>query len=72
MERQLGKMLLIIRTDNAKEFLALGKWVDAIGIELKFIESDTLPQNGVAERYNRFILEIARALLIDGGISKLY
>lgn len=72
VERQSGKMLLIIRTDNAKEFLALGKWADAIGIELEFIESDTPPQNGVAERYNRFILEIARALLIDGGISKLY
>src|SRR5699024_9847815 len=32
----------------------------------------TPPQNGVAERYNRIILEIARALLFDAKISKKY
>lgn len=72
VERQSGKMLIIIRTDNAREFLALEPWADARGIEMEFIEADTPPQNGVAERFNRFTLEIARALLLDSGVSKRY
>ena len=42
------------------------------GIEFEFIEAHTPPQNGVAERFNRIILQIARALLFDTKISKIY
>lgn len=69
VERQASQMLLIIRTDNAAEFIALKKWAKSKGIELEFIESYTPPQNGVAERFNRVILDIARALLFDTKIS---
>ncbi|ODM15243.1 hypothetical protein SI65_09184 [Aspergillus cristatus] len=72
VERQSGKVLLVIRTDNAAEFVALKPWAEQKGIELEFIEAETPAQNGVAERYNRVIMEIARALLIDSGISKRY
>ncbi|EYE90608.1 uncharacterized protein EURHEDRAFT_510308 [Aspergillus ruber CBS 135680] len=72
VERQAGQMLLIIRTDNAAEFIALKPWAKSKGIELEFIESYTPPQNGVAERFNRVILDIARALLFDAKISKIY
>ena len=63
-------MLLVIRTDNAAEFVALKPWGKMKGIGFEFIETDTPPQNGVAERYNRIIMEIARALLFDTEISK--
>ncbi|BCR88813.1 uncharacterized protein ACHE_50011A [Aspergillus chevalieri] len=71
-ERETGKMLLVIRTDNAKEFLALEPWAQLKGIQLEFTEPYTPPQNGVAERFNRFILEVTRALLFNSGISKRY
>ena len=72
VQRQSGQMLLIIRTDNAREFKALEAWGQPKGIEFEFIEPGTPPQNGVAERYNRLVLEIARALLFDAKIHKKY
>ena len=72
VERQTGQVLLVIRADNALEFHALEPWCSARGIELEFIEPDTPPQNGVAERFNRIILEVTRALLLDAGVSKYH
>lgn len=72
VEREAGKMLLVIRADNAKEFLALESRGLLRDIQLEFIETYTPPQNGVAERFNRYILEITRALLFDSGVSKRY
>lgn len=72
VERETGKMLLVIRADNAREFLALSPWAMEKGIQLEFIEAHTPPQNGVAERFNRFILEVTRALLMDSGVSRKY
>ena len=72
VERQSGHMLLVIRTDNAREFQALVPWANELGIEIEFIEVETPSQNGVAERFNRFILEITRALLIDSLVSKRF
>lgn len=72
VERQAGQMLLVIYTDNAAEFAAMMPWGESRGIEFGFIEIETLAQNGVAEWFNRIILEIARALLFDARISKKY
>ena len=72
VEQETGKLLISIRTDNAKEFDALKPWAEERGIEIKFIEPHTPPQNGVAERLNRFLLEIARAILISAKVSKRY
>lgn len=44
VERQSGKMLLVIRTDNAAEFVALRPWPEEKGIELEFIEAETQPR----------------------------
>ena len=72
VECQAGQVLLIIQTDNAREFRVLILWGMKKGIEFKFIEAHTLPQNGVAERFNWIILQIVRALLFDTKISKIY
>ena len=72
VQRQSGQMLLIIRTDNAREFKALETWGQPKGIEFEFIEPGTPAQNGVAERFNKSVLEIARALLFDAKIHKKY
>ncbi|EED15089.1 conserved hypothetical protein [Talaromyces stipitatus ATCC 10500] len=71
-ERILGKALINIRLDNAKEFAALGSWAEKKGIDLEFTEPYTPPQNGPAERLNRFILEIERAMMQQMNVPKKY
>jgi hypothetical protein len=71
-ERQLGHLLVSIRFDNAREFVALEPWAEKKGIDLEFTESYTPAQNGPAERLNRLLLEIARSLLIRMNIPKKY
>ena len=72
VERQTGNLLLSICTDNAKEFRALDPWAKEHGIELEFIEPYHPPQNGVAERLNRFLLEVTRAILISARVPKRF
>ena len=72
VERETGHLLITIRTDNAKEFEALKPWAEKKGIEIEFIEPHTPAQNGVAERLNRLLLEIARAILISAKVPKRY
>lgn len=67
-ERELGMLLVNLRLDNAKEFVALKPWAEDLGIDLEFTESYTPAQNGVAERLNRLLLEIARSLLIGMNV----
>jgi hypothetical protein len=71
-ERELGMLLVNIRLDNTKEFLVLKSWATDLGVDLEFIEPHTQAQNGVAERLNRLLLEIARSLLIGMNIPKRY
>ncbi|EED18964.1 gag/polymerase/env polyprotein, putative [Talaromyces stipitatus ATCC 10500] len=71
-ERELGMLLVNIRLDNAKEFVALKPWAEDLGIDLEFTESYTPAQNGVAERLNRLLLEIARSLMIGMNVPKAY
>jgi transposase InsO family protein len=72
VEREKGVKLLVIRTDNAKEFKALEPWALEKGITIEFTEPDTPQQNGVAERLNRYLLEMTRAILIDSDVPKEY
>ena len=72
VQHQSSWMLLVIWTDNVCEFKALEAWGQPKDIEFEFIKPGTLPQNGVAERYNRLVLEIVRALLFDTKIYKKY
>jgi hypothetical protein len=51
---------------------ALKPWAEKKGIEIEFIEPHTPAQNGVAERLNRLLLEIARAILISAKVPKRY
>ena len=71
-ERELGILVVNIRLDNAKEFAALKPWATNRGVELEFTEPYTPPQNGMAERLNRILLEITRAILFQMHIPKRY
>ena len=75
----LKKFVLIVgtpknlRQDNAKEFLS-EKFkmycLDAV-IILEKIIPETPQQNGLADKCNRTLLEMARCLLIDSGLPKM-
>jgi Integrase core domain. len=72
IEREKGVKLLIIRTDNIKEFKFLEPWALKKGIRIEFTEPDSPWQNGMAERLNRYLLEMIQAILIDSDIPKEY
>ena len=62
-----------LRQDNAKEFLSeqfKKCCLDAGILQAKTI-AETPQENGLAERCNRTLLEMARCLLIDSGLPKM-
>ena len=61
-----------LRQDNAKEFLSAQ--FKTYCLDAGILQEKTIPQtpqqNGLAERCNRTLLEMARCLLIDSGLPK--
>ena len=62
-----------LRQNNAKEFLS--DQLKTYCLDAGILQEKTIPetprQNGLAERYNRTLLEMARCLLIDSGLLKM-
>ena len=70
-ENQTSDRLLALHSDRGGEYLsgAIRSILDQKGIEHKLTMPHTPQQNGVAERWNRTILDKARALLHGAGLS---
>jgi len=73
VKNQFNAKVWIIRTDNGKEYVNNDFW----GIYTSNDEiihqttcPGTPPQNGVAERKNRHLLEVARSLMFQMNVSK--
>jgi transposase InsO family protein len=67
IEKQTGKHIRILRTDNGGEFESL-KFEDfckSTGIKRQLIVPYNTHQNGVAERKNRTICEAMKAMMFD-------
>jgi transposase InsO family protein len=66
VERQYGYTPKVLRVDNAKELTsgAVKTWLKARGITLQNPAPYAHSSNGVAERFNQTIIELARAMLI--------
>jgi hypothetical protein len=64
----------VIRIDNGTEFvnIAFGAFLSHQGILHQTFFPDTPPQNGVAERKNRHILEVARSLMYTMNAPKFF
>ena len=62
-----------LRQDNAKEFLL--EQFKTYCLDAGILQERTIPetpqQNGLAERCNRTLMEMARCLLIDSGLPKM-
>jgi transposase InsO family protein len=73
VQTQFGKRIKRIRSDNGKEYVNhnLSNFTSKNGIIHEFTCVDTRQQNGVAERKNRHLLEVARAILFQMSVPKL-
>ncbi|KAL0410958.1 UNVERIFIED_CONTAM: Retrovirus-related Pol polyprotein from transposon TNT 1-94 [Sesamum latifolium] len=73
-ERESGFLIKTLRTDRGGEFL-YNPFLDYFkenGIKRQLTVSYTPQQNGVAERKNRTIVEMARSMLKGKGVPNLY
>ena len=71
MEKESGKQVKALRSDNGGEYISF-KFKDFCskeGIQRELIALHNPQQNGVAERKNRMIVGAARAMLHDQGLA---
>lgn len=69
-----GKNISRFRCDNGGEYLSneFKNFCKAKGIQLKYTVAYTPQQNGVAERYNRTLIEKARTMIMESKMSKSF
>jgi len=72
VENQFNTRIRIIRTDNGKEYVnnIFGAYLSEHGIIHQTTCPDTPSQNGVAERKNRHLLEVARSMMFQMNVPK--
>jgi len=72
VENQFNAKIRIIRTDNGKEYVnnVFGAYLSEQGIIHQTTCPSTPPQNGVAERKNRHLLEVARSIMFQMNVPK--
>ncbi|CAK9800955.1 Retrovirus-related Pol polyprotein from transposon TNT 1-94 [Anthophora plagiata] len=70
VENQTTRKIKILRTDNGLEYCGkeFTKYLEECGIKREQTASYSPQQNGVAERMNRTLLEMARCMLADSQL----
>ena len=70
MEKELGKQVKALRSDNGGEYISneFKDFCSKEGIRRELIVHHNPQQNGVAERKNRMIVGAAWAMLHDQGL----
>ncbi|GAX79016.1 hypothetical protein CEUSTIGMA_g6456.t1 [Chlamydomonas eustigma] len=73
-QTQMGVPTIIMRFDNGKEFInhRMMSYAKQHGIRVETTTPHTPQQNGVAERCNRTLMEMARTQLNAAGMSPMY
>ena len=74
VENQPGKKVKRLRIDNGLEFCSeeFEKYYRDAGIARHKTAAGTPQQNGLAERFNRTLLERTRCMLISAGLPKVF
>ena len=74
IQTQLGSPIKRLHYDNGREYVNqnLSNFLKDNGVVHELTCVDTPQQNGVAERKNRHLLEVARALLFQMSAPKSY
>ena len=72
MEKSLGQSVKILRTDNGGEFTSseFESYLKKEGIKHQFTIPKCPEQNGVAERFNKTLVEMVRSMLADSEMPK--
>jgi transposase InsO family protein len=73
-ERETGRRLIAIRSDNGGEFIshAFSDFLQSSGIQHQTTVAYKPQQNGVAERVNGILVERAKAMLHGAGMSRRF
>lgn len=74
IQTQFNLAVRVLRSDNAREYFSdpYQLYMSRHGMLQESSCVDTPPQNGVAERKNRHLLEVARALTFQMKVSKVF
>ncbi|GJU09657.1 putative ribonuclease H-like domain-containing protein [Tanacetum coccineum] len=74
IENQLDHKVKFIRSDNGTEFKnsIMNQFCEIKGIKREFSVARTPQQNGIAERKNRTLIEVARTMLIDSKLPTTF
>lgn len=74
IEKQTGKQIKTLRTDNGGEYVsnAFDQFLKKNGIKHLMTIAYTPEQNGVAERMNRTLTEKAKTYLFDADLPKIF
>ena len=74
MEKKSGYYIKVLRTDRGGEYVSreFHNFCKNHGIHKQFIEQYTPQQNGVTERKNSTIMEMARSVLANKHLSNEY
>lgn len=69
-EKETGCQIMKIRSDNAKEYISkeFNDFLEDKGIRRQLSVEYCPQQNGVAERANRTLVEMARCMLLQSGV----
>lgn len=74
VEKQTGKKIKIVRSDNGREYLnnKFKEFFRLEGIVHQLTADYTPEQNGVAERFNRTLVEMARCMLLQSKLPPTF
>ena len=74
IEKQSGHYIKTIRSDRGKEYTfgEFNKFCEEKGMEHQLTVGYAPEQNSVSERKNRTVMETARAMLMEKGLSKTF
>ena len=64
VELEKGLKIIRFRADNAKEYKYLAEQLQPLGIRMEPTTAYTPQQNGLAERFNRTIVQMVRSMLV--------
>ena len=69
-ETQLERTPKAIRSDNGGEYIGMKPWLDSKGIEFQPSAPHSPAQNGAAERLNRTLTELMRAMILEKDLPQ--
>ena len=71
-ERMFSCHIRKMRSDGGGEYVALGDYLQEKEIEQSFAPAYAREQNGIAERFNRAVIESARAMISQAGLPRFF